>query len=386
MDPENQENTPTEPAEPISVPEAAQTAEIADTKVIEISDHTAWFSKRGWKNNPFTFHISPSLFVGYKAQARAILNAIEERQKMVFIVGPTGSGKTSILRWVAENLPKGHDYIFIGKPPSKPEEFVDIFKDKFPRPWFMRWMANVKNLHQLPEFLNRKLSNKVLVVMLDECHESDMEVLEWLRVISDQVDNMIVLLSGLPIFEVQIRDRLETLRKRIAARIEVLSLTKEEMKELIEKRIAAVGGTGLEPFNEKTMDTIYNSTGGFPREVIRYCNDLVTAAIDKGRETITEDLTWKEVVPKKEISLDMLERLTPMQREIIDILAKTPSSPGEVANTLDLSKYKSRQHAVRSVNNITKRLLQDGLLERVQRDRAFVYQLSPKIKTLVVKS
>ena len=340
----------------------------------------------GWKNNPFTFHISPALFVGYKSQIKSVMDAIAERQKIILLVGPTGSGKTSMLKWITENLPDRHDYIFIGKPPFKAEEFVDIFKDKFPRPWFLRWASSIKNLHQLPKFLNNKVSGKTLVVMLDECHESDMDVLEWMRVISDQVDNLILILSGLPVFEVQIRDKLETFRKRIAVKIEVLSLTKEEMREMIEKRIAGVGGSGLGPFDDKTIDIIYESTGGFPREVIRYCNDLIRAAIEKGRETITEDLTWKEVAPKKEVSLDMLENLTPMQKEIINILGKKPCSPGEVANMLDLSKYKSRQHAVRSVNNITKRLLQDGLLERVQRDRAYVYQLSPRIKTLVVQS
>ncbi|MBI2075663.1 MAG: AAA family ATPase [Candidatus Aenigmarchaeota archaeon] len=354
-------------------------------EMLETNDHFAWFSKRGWKNNPFTFHISPALFVGYKTQVNSLISAIEERQKIVLLVGPTGSGKTSMLKWIADNLPDRHDYIFIGKPPSKAEEFVDIFRDKFPKPWYLPWQ-NIKNLHQLPKFLNGRLSGKTLVVMLDECHESDLNVLEWLRVISDQVDNMILVLSGLPVFEVQIRDKLETLRKRIAAKVEVLSLTKEEMREMMEKRIAAVGGTGLGLFDDKTIDTIYESTGGFPREVIRYCNDLIKAAIEKGRDTITEDLTWKEAAPKKEVSLDMLEKLTPMQKGIIDILAKKSCSPGEVANMLDLSKYKSRQHAVRSVNNITKRLLQEGLLERAQRDRAYVYQLSPRIKTLVVQS
>ena len=57
-----------------------------------------------------------------------------------------------------------------------------------------------------------------------------------------------------------------------------------------------------------------------------------------------------------------------------------------VVNMLDLEKYKSRQHAVRSLNNVLKILLQENLVEREKRDKTFIYRLSPRIKTLVVKS
>ena len=28
-----------------------------------------WLKERGWRHNPFTFSINPSIFVGYKKQA-----------------------------------------------------------------------------------------------------------------------------------------------------------------------------------------------------------------------------------------------------------------------------------------------------------------------------
>ena len=50
---------------------------------------------------------------------------LEEKHKIILLVGPTGSGKTTLLKWSSDRLPKGFDFIFIGKPPEKPEEFVD---------------------------------------------------------------------------------------------------------------------------------------------------------------------------------------------------------------------------------------------------------------------
>ena len=79
--------------------------------------------------------------------------------------------------------------------------------------------------------------------------------------------------------------------------------------------------------------------------------------------------------------MEMMETLVE-----IDFLAKKPCSPGEIANNLDLGKYKSRQHAVRSINNILKRMFAEGIVEREKKDRAFIYHLSPKFRTLAVKA
>ena len=75
-----------------------------------------------------------------------------------------------------------------------------------------------------------------------------------------------------------------------------------------------------------------------------------------------------------------------MQKNILETLAKGSYTPGDIANMLNLEKYKSRQHAVRSVNNIMKRLLADGFIERRKRDKAFVYSLAPQLRTILVKA
>jgi type II secretory pathway predicted ATPase ExeA len=349
-----------------------------------------WFKRLGWSRSPFTFSIIPSLFVGYKEQLERANVLIKEGHKLFLIVGPTGSGKTSMLKWIGGHLSGKFDYIYIGKPPEKPEDFVLIFNDKFKNPWYLRifrpFISNIKSLYQVPSFLNKKLKNKRLVVLFDEAHEASLDVLEWLRVLSDQVDNMCVIASGLPVIDEKLNE-LETFRKRIAAKIELLSLTKEETLEMIKKRIENAGGSGIEPFDMQVIDIIYDRTGGFPREILKVCDDLVNRAANLGRSKITQELLMLDIREKpKTISLDLIEKMTPMQKEIVEMLGRKASTPGDIANMIDLKKYKSRQHAVRSINNILKVLMQDGFVERKRSDKAFVYQLSPRIKTLVVKS
>jgi len=344
------------------------------------NDPNEWFKAMKWSKNPFILNILPELFVGYKYQSTDLIRLIQEKHKVVLLVGPTGSGKTTLLEWLSESTDHGYDFLFIGKPPKRPEEFVDIFNEKYPR--FFLFKPHIKNIYQIPNFLNKRLRSKHLVVLYDEAHESNIDVLEWLRVLSDQVENMSIVIAGLPIFEDHL-SKLETLRKRIMAKIELVSLTKEETEQMIRKRIKNVGGTGDE-FNN-LIDVIYDRSGGFPREIIKFCSDAINESMKTGRP-LTKELLVKEI-PKEElkVSLRFLDELSPTQREIVEMLIK-PMTPGQIANNLNLEKYKSRQHAVRSMNNILKRLMEEGLVERVREERAFVYQLAPSIRNIVVKA
>ncbi|MDI6720826.1 MAG: ATPase, T2SS/T4P/T4SS family [Candidatus Aenigmarchaeota archaeon] len=339
-----------------------------------------WFEKVGWNGNPFTFTILPELFVGYSDQTSRLLSAVEEKHKIILVVGPTGSGKTTTLKWMALRLPANYDYVYIGKPPKHADDFVQIFNEKYTS-WFI--FSRIKNVYQLPSFLNRRIGKKHLVVMYDEAQESSIDILEWMRVLGDQVSNMSIVISGLPSFESQL-DNLETLRRRIAAKISLLSLTKEETKNLIRKRIQNVGGSGSE-FSEDAMDYVYQKTGGFPREILRLCDDMIHQAMNSEKFVITAEYAEKESVQEAPPPLRFMEEMTPMKKELMEMLI-SPMTPGQIADTLDLQKYKSRQHAVRSVNNILKRLMDDGAVERKRLDKAFVYQLKPHIKNLVVKS
>lgn len=355
----------------------------AATPPIPISA-SRWFSRMHWKTNPFTFTINPDIFVGYKKQEERLFMALEGRHKFIYLAGPTGSGKTTMLRWLSKRLDKKFDTLFVAKPPAKQEEFVYIFNEKFPR-GFAFWKSHIRNIYQLPVFLNKKLDGKHMILMIDEAHEAETDVLEWLRVLGDQVNSMTILLSGLPVFERYLIENLETFRKRIAAKIELVSLTKEETEELIRRRIQNVGGSGSE-FPQDVLDFIFVQSGGFPREVLRICDMFVSEAMLRGTTQITKNLIHKEDEKEEPASLGILETMTPMQKDLIELLAQGAMTPGDAANTMNLSKYKSRQHAVRSINNIMKKLYEDGYLDRQRSDKAFVYSLSGKLRTLVVKA
>ncbi|MCX6815350.1 MAG: ATPase, T2SS/T4P/T4SS family [Candidatus Aenigmarchaeota archaeon] len=353
----------------------------SNTRKMSVPD---WLNAMKWSTNPFIFNIMPSLFVGYRSQTERIMMALEEKHKLMLILGPTGSGKTTLLKWLSLRL-RNYDVLYIGKPPKMAEDFVEIFNSKYKKHWYAFWDAKPKTIYDIPDFLNKKLHRKSLVLLIDEIHEANTDILEWLRVLNDQVENMSIVLSGLPSFDEQLRNNLETFMKRATAKIELLSLTKEETRELIEKRIQNVGGTGRE--FDHVYERIYEYTAGFPREILRVCDQLVNSAILNGRTRIEFDIhEQRQEMIELPKTHSLLDKMTAMQKEILEMLSKKPMTPGQIANSLDLTKYKSRQHAVRSVNNVVTALQNLGYLERRREEKAFVYSLSPKLSTLFVKS
>ncbi|NIM47166.1 MAG: AAA family ATPase [Candidatus Aenigmarchaeota archaeon] len=361
-----------------------------------VKDFTNW----GWKENPFVLKIDPKLFVGYDEQVNAVLNHIKNKHRIALITGRTGAGKSTFLKWLETNYDTSK--LYLSKPPEKSEDFVRLFTDIFGFSIWERILRKKPSLYTLHEYINKKLKGDHLVFLVDEAHETNKEILEWLRVLTDQIDNVSLIMAGMPLLEDKIKKNLETLDQRIITRINLISLDKNETKELIKKRIEHVGGSGLKPFTEEAIEKIYDRTGGFPREVLKFCDRLVNSALERNLDVVDEKLIeeHKEIkLPKvrleepvvtfmpKPPTEEQFRNLPFKQKIILELLSKKDwLTPRAIVEDLELKNYKSKGHAIRSVNNILKRLMLDGYVQREARGKAFMYALTPKLKTLFVES
>ncbi len=341
-----------------------------------------------WRENPFSFKILPDLFVGYMKETERILTGIQNNDKLSLLIGPTGSGKTTLLKFLMKNFEKDRIIFYLSKPPNDPEDWVKVFANFIGLGVFERLFSRRKdiNLYNLSEWVNKKMKNSNVVMLVDESHEAGIETLEWLRTLTDQIDNLSVVITGLPVLESTLNDNLETFRRRVNTRVELASLTKSETRELIKKRIEWAGGDDIKPFTSETIERIYEKTGGFPREVIRMCNDLVQKAMENNISTIDMNfLKDSEITSPKRVSLESVKSLPSKQRDILEILGKYgESTPKEIVEKMNLEGYKSRDNAIRSINNIVKRLVKEGMVMRKKRGKSYQYTLSDKIRTLMV--
>ena len=94
---------------------------------VETSEHETAVKFFKWDSNPFNFRVLPNLFVGYMKEVSDLSYSIENGDKFSMLLGPTGSGKTTLMKYLSTKFHANGNIIYISKPPKKPEDWIDIF-------------------------------------------------------------------------------------------------------------------------------------------------------------------------------------------------------------------------------------------------------------------
>lgn len=357
---------------------------LIDMKESEVSE---WMREYGWERNPFNFRIYPDLLIGYEEETQRIRNSLDSDGKFTLLLGETGAGKTNMLRKIQKEYSTKNPLFYMSKPPMTEANLFTYLRDEVLDPGIISSLFNSYSLYNIHQPLNQKYSDN-LILLVDEGHEASNDVLEWIRTAMDHIDNLSVVAAGLPGFEERLQNEVETLYSRATEIIRLDSLDKDSSIELVRSRIEYVGGSSLEPFTQSAILEIYESTGGFPREILRACNECVVKAADEGKSIIDED-DVRGVLDESsdETNSDGGESagtqettdrtLTPKQQSIFDAIEEIgEATSGDIVDHIGLDEYKSRSHAIRSINNILRRLSEQGLVERERQGRNYIYEIS----------
>lgn len=349
-----------------------------------------YYTKFNWASNPFTLKISPRLMVGYSEQINSLLSHIHNLHKFALVIGPTGSGKTTLLMWLRTQLLAHKKFLphYIPKPPKSSKNLIFLIKKIMGFNFFDKIRYKNLSIFEIHKFIIRKLKDRHLVLLVDEAHESSISNLEWMRTIVDSTPNLSVVFAALPVFEKKIETQLSTLFMRITTKTYLNSLNRPEVESLILKRIEDVGGDGLKPLSLESIGQIYEITGGFPREIIKTCDLLVREAAHNNISIINKSFIDYVLKPENITKPGKLRiSLTNKQNKLLTLLNETPDlAPSEIVENLDVESYKNRNNAIRSINNILRRLLMDGMIERRKIKNTYFYSLSGKAKTIFTET
>jgi len=350
----------------------------------------------GWDHNPFTLTISPQLMVGYSSQTNKLLSHVFNSHKLALVIGHTGSGKTTLLTWLNDfinNNGNSFQSYYIPKCPETKDDLILLFKTLFGYNIVDGFRFKDLNTQNLSKFLIKKTLRKKSVLLIDEIHETSTEVLEWLRTIDDIVPNLIMVFAGLPSFEKKLETELPTLSMRVTTKTYLDSLKYVETEFLIRKRIEDAGGDGLKPLTSDAVKRVFEISGGFPREIIKICDSLIEQSSEKNiptiNETFVDEIFNSSTRVEKPIEnySDAKMQISDKQKKIMDLLNKKPKlTPSEVVENIDEASYKNKNNAIRSVNNILRRMMRDELVVRENLGNSYVYSLSGKAKSIFAEA
>ena len=207
-------------------------------------------------------------------QALAKLQFFEQQTLIALILGQTGIGKSSLLRLFIHELPQNRYHpLYLHLTPLNANAFLRLMVASLgekPK------MGKDRMLLQLLDRINH--NEKSTLIIIDEAHLIDPHTLTDLRVLISSIDQQLplkILLCGQEsLRHILKRSSHADLLHRIAPRISLKSLSKEQTCAYIDNRIAKAGGTD-KIFEPEAKKLIHDYTAGVPRQI----NNVATACL-----------------------------------------------------------------------------------------------------------
>ena len=238
----------------------------------------------GLKLSPFDITPNPR-FLFHSTKHREAFNhlhyGIRERKGFVQLTGEVGAGKTTLCRALLEKLDGNFSTALILNPLMSGDELMKAIATEFGLN--VKGMDRLETLAAISDFLLRQtLAGRESVLIVDEAQNLTEELLEQVRLISNiETDDrklLQIVLMGQP----ELRDRLNSprlkqLRQRITVRYHLNALTRTEVGQYIQHRLALAGSRGAPAFTAPAIWRVFGYSRGIPRLVNAVCDKALLA-------------------------------------------------------------------------------------------------------------
>lgn len=248
----------------------------------------------GFNEKPFTLTPNPRfifLSQNHKEAFAHLLYGINNHYGFIELTGEVGTGKTTVLRTLMEQLHEdSYRTALIFNPCLTGVELLRSINQEF------GIAANSEYVNELLAELNRFLlsenaDGRTVVLVIDEAQNLQPDVLEQIRLISNletENDKLIqIILAGQPELDVLLeRPDLRQLNQRIAVRYRLRSMCMNETQTYIRHRMEVAGETGGVSFSRNAIKWIYLYTRGIPRMINILCDRSLLVAYGDERRRI----------------------------------------------------------------------------------------------------
>jgi len=244
--------------------------------------------------NPFNLTPDPKFHYINESTREAmasILHGIHSRKGFVTLIGEAGTGKTTLLKRIVEEIEGETQVVFVFNPGVSFDELLEFICAELGLPTDNRRRLTL--LDRLNNFLLEQLTEgRNVVVMIDEAQTMDDGVLEELRLLSNLETSkekiLQILLSGQCELEEKLRrPNLRQLRQRIAVRANLRPMRADEIGAYVETRMRSAGAADDDFFSAAALRKIWRASKGIPRVINVICDNAMMIAFADGKKRIT---------------------------------------------------------------------------------------------------
>ena len=252
--------------------------------------------------DPKFLYLTPS----HREALASMIYGIKERRGFISITGEVGTGKTTLIYTLLNNLDEKVDSVFIYQTNIT---FEQLLKN-------ILFELNIRIgdedktslLRKLNVYLIQKLSQEeTLTVIIDEAQNLPKEVMEELRILSNLETSksklLQILFVGQPELEVKLNSEdLRQLKQRIGIRRQIRALTQEESEKYIDYRLKLVGSSSSKVFDSEAISLISSYAKGIPRTINILCDNAFLIGYSTSKKKINAHII-REVISDMESSI-----------------------------------------------------------------------------------
>jgi general secretion pathway protein A len=224
------------------------------------------------------------------------LYGVTESGGFIQLTGEVGTGKTTIVRSLLEQLPDETDVALVLNPRMTPHEFLLAICEELHIPLLADERHSIK---AIVDALNRRLleahaAGRRVVLIVDEAQNLSPDVLEQIRLLTNletakQKLLQIILIGQPELRELLARTDLRQLAQRVTGRYHLEPLSPDETRSYIAHRIQVAGGH-TEIFNRAATSIIHRSAHGIPRLLNVICDRALLGAYSRETTSVNGQL------------------------------------------------------------------------------------------------
>ncbi|GAB4347414.1 MAG: ExeA family protein [Candidatus Abyssubacteria bacterium] len=239
----------------------------------------------GFKEKPFNITPDPKylyLSAQHQEAIAHLLYGIRERGGFVAVTGEIGTGKTTLLRYLLNQLDERTEGAVVFNPNLSEIELLKSINEDFGI--ISTGQTKKELIDELNKFLlEERLRGKNMVLIIDEAQNLTPALLEQIRMLSNletEKEKLIqIILIGQPqLKKLLARPELKQLDQRVTARYHLNPLSRRETYHYIRHRLEVAANGQVVSFEPPALREIYRFSKGIPRLINVVCDRALLGA------------------------------------------------------------------------------------------------------------